>query len=307
MHHLPVRTGLRLPIPIVRTLLLPAKFCLLFYPTVWVRHLSSPTTRQPLASMKINLLLASGPPFYSPSPSPRLLISASCVFVFAGDAFSFLTLSFLCLPIMLFSTFVGHRRGTSRQFVKQGPDHRAPVRRARRGYAAFDPTTVITHHGPYSGVAACATQRPESGWAPHGGGPPPSPKRVTFVVPRLPCLVVNRRAANPNDQTAAANSLCATGSADGIKCAVVAQPGNHDWPFAARASPRALPVDGGTSRHARSGGAPAACTPAAVTTAAAPPRRNPHASLQGGGEVGRRSTVSGRGGCRTNPPEPEPP
>ncbi len=49
------------------------------------------------------------------------------------------------------------------------------------------------------------------------------------------------RAANPNDQTAAANSLCATGSADGITCAVVAQPGKHDWPFAARAFAAALP------------------------------------------------------------------
>jgi hypothetical protein len=48
-------------------------------------------------------------------------------------------------------------------------------------------------------------------------------------------------AANANDQTAAANSLCATGSAHGIKCAVMAQPGKHDWPFAARAFAAALP------------------------------------------------------------------
>ena len=53
-------------------------------------------------------------------------------------------------------------------------------------------------------------------------------------------MVVNA-AANPNDQTAAANSLCATGSADGIKCAVVTQPGKHDWPFAAHAFAAALP------------------------------------------------------------------
>jgi hypothetical protein len=52
--------------------------------------------------------------------------------------------------------------------------------------------------------------------------------------------VVNA-AVSTNDQTAAANSLCATGSADGIKCAVVAQPGKHDWPFAARAFAAALP------------------------------------------------------------------
>jgi len=52
--------------------------------------------------------------------------------------------------------------------------------------------------------------------------------------------VVNA-AANPNDQTAAANSLCATGSANGIKCAVVVQPGKHDWPFAAHAFAAGLP------------------------------------------------------------------
>jgi S-formylglutathione hydrolase FrmB len=88
-------------------------------------------------------------------------------------------------------------------------------------YAAFDPTTVITHHGPYAGVA---------GWFDINGPAQSSPPRP----------VVNA-AANPNDQTAAANSLCATGSADGIKCAVVAQPGKHDWPFAARAFAAALP------------------------------------------------------------------
>jgi S-formylglutathione hydrolase FrmB len=87
-------------------------------------------------------------------------------------------------------------------------------------YAAFDPTTVITHHGPYAGV----TGRFDINGA-------ASPSRN---------VVVNA-AANPNDQTAAANSLCATGSADGIKCAVVTQPGKHDWPFAAHAFAAALP------------------------------------------------------------------
>jgi S-formylglutathione hydrolase FrmB len=86
-------------------------------------------------------------------------------------------------------------------------------------YAAYDPTTVITHHGPYAGVA---------GWFDINGT---TPQRD---------VVVNA-AANPNDQTAAANSLCATGSADGINCAVVTQPGKHDWPFAAHAFAAALP------------------------------------------------------------------
>jgi S-formylglutathione hydrolase FrmB len=87
-------------------------------------------------------------------------------------------------------------------------------------YAAFDPTTAITRHGPYAGVA---------GWFDINGTTPPSGTAVVNA------------AANPNDQTAAANSLCATGSAAGIKCAVVAQPGKHDWPFAARAFAAALP------------------------------------------------------------------
>jgi S-formylglutathione hydrolase FrmB len=87
-------------------------------------------------------------------------------------------------------------------------------------YAAFDPTTVITRHGPYAGVAGRFDI--------NGATPPPR-------------NVVVNAAANPNDQTAAANSLCATGSADGIKCAVVTQPGKHDWPFAAHAFAAALP------------------------------------------------------------------
>jgi S-formylglutathione hydrolase FrmB len=86
-------------------------------------------------------------------------------------------------------------------------------------YAAYDPTTVITHHGPYAGVA---------GWFDINGT---TPQRDAVV----------NAAANPNDQTAAANSLCATGSADGINCAVVTQPGKHDWPFAAHAFAAALP------------------------------------------------------------------
>jgi S-formylglutathione hydrolase FrmB len=89
-------------------------------------------------------------------------------------------------------------------------------------YAAFDPMTVITHHGPYARLA---------GWFAINGTAQSSPPRP---------MVVNA-AASPNDQTAAANSLCATGSAVGIKCAVVTQPGKHDWPFAARAFVAALP------------------------------------------------------------------
>jgi S-formylglutathione hydrolase FrmB len=47
--------------------------------------------------------------------------------------------------------------------------------------------------------------------------------------------------APPNDQAKAANSLCALGSSHGIACAVVAQPGTHDWPFATGAFKASLP------------------------------------------------------------------
>ena len=82
-------------------------------------------------------------------------------------------------------------------------------------YAAFDPTTVITRHGPYLGI---------DGWFDVSVG------RGGRVGPH-----------NSTDQTAAANSLCAVGGANGIKCAVVSQPGKHDWPFAAHAFAAALP------------------------------------------------------------------
>ena len=70
-------------------------------------------------------------------------------------------------------------------------------------WAAFDPTTVITRHGPYSGV---------SGLLPTVAG-----------------------------QDGAANALCALGWTHGIPCAVVPLPGKHDWPFAGRAFAAALP------------------------------------------------------------------
>jgi S-formylglutathione hydrolase FrmB len=86
-------------------------------------------------------------------------------------------------------------------------------------WAAFDPTTVINRHGRYTGVA---------GWFAISDGPP-APGRLRTA------------AAYAGNQTTAANSLCAVGSAHGIDCAVIAQPGKHDWPFAARAFASALP------------------------------------------------------------------
>ncbi len=77
-------------------------------------------------------------------------------------------------------------------------------------YAAFDPATVISRHGRYSGV---------SGW-----------------------FAVNGAGASPPPQTAAAaQSLCTLGASHGIDCAVLTRPGKHDWPFAGAAFAEALP------------------------------------------------------------------
>jgi S-formylglutathione hydrolase FrmB len=101
-------------------------------------------------------------------------------------------------------------------------------------YAAFDPSTVITRHGPYTDV---------TGWFDINGGPAVAPPRNVMNANNNGGIGLGGRdaAANPGDQTAAANSLCALGSANGIRCAVVSQPGKHDWPFASHAFAAALP------------------------------------------------------------------
>jgi len=100
-------------------------------------------------------------------------------------------------------------------------------------WAAFDPSTVITRHGPYSGVA---------GWFTISSDGPPPPRRDLAMGDSATARLAGREAAaNPSNQTAAALSLCALGRINGIDCAVVSQPGKHDWPFADRAFASALP------------------------------------------------------------------
>ncbi|ORA85481.1 esterase family protein [Mycobacterium malmoense] len=97
-------------------------------------------------------------------------------------------------------------------------------------WAAFDPVTVMNRHGHYTGV---------SGWfdVPASSGP------RNFAEEANPTLSAPSTdpAANPEGQDAAANSLCAVATAHGITCAVVTQPGRHDWPFAAQAFAASLP------------------------------------------------------------------
>ncbi|HUO41052.1 MAG TPA: esterase family protein, partial [Mycobacterium sp.] len=98
-------------------------------------------------------------------------------------------------------------------------------------YAAFDPTTVITKHGPYTGV---------SGWFAISSSP-----QVQYHNPNANSNAVGLGgrdgAGNPGDQTMAANTLCALGRANGIDCAVVTTPGKHDWPFARETFSSSLP------------------------------------------------------------------
>jgi S-formylglutathione hydrolase FrmB len=96
-------------------------------------------------------------------------------------------------------------------------------------WAAFDPTTVITKHGRYTGI---------SGWFAVNSVPTHA---VTVAGTATTGSDGRGVTANPNDTAAAADSLCMLGRANGIDCAVVAQPGRHDWPFASRAFATALP------------------------------------------------------------------
>jgi S-formylglutathione hydrolase FrmB len=99
-------------------------------------------------------------------------------------------------------------------------------------YSAFDPATVITNRGRYSAV---------NGWFDIPGVPNTQHRPTTAAGIGAIAVGNHDGAANPEGQDVAANSLCALGSAHGIRCSVVTQPGRHDWPFAAQAFGAALP------------------------------------------------------------------
>jgi S-formylglutathione hydrolase FrmB len=97
-------------------------------------------------------------------------------------------------------------------------------------WAGYDPITVMNKHGRYSGV---------SGWF----DIPASSDAQNLAEATNPALIATHTDpfANPEGQDAAARALCDVASANGITCAVVTQPGKHDWPFAAQAFAAALP------------------------------------------------------------------
>ena len=98
-------------------------------------------------------------------------------------------------------------------------------------WAAFDPSTVITKHGRYSGVSVWFAV----------SSTPVTQKRNANVGSNAVGLGGRDAAGNPGDQTQAADTLCALGKANGITCAVVSTPGKHDWPFATDAFASSLP------------------------------------------------------------------
>lgn len=91
----------------------------------------------------------------------------------------------------------------------------------------FDPLTVMTRHGRYTGL---------SGWFDI-----PTPPGAHNVAQAGDPSLASTAAANPEGQDAAAHALCTIAKANGISCAVVTQPGKHDWPFAAQAFDASLP------------------------------------------------------------------
>ena len=98
----------------------------------------------------------------------------------------------------------------------------------------FDPATVIRRHGRYDGV---------SGWFAISSDN--APKRYRSLAVETDAGAIGMGGQDkilyPDDQTAAAQRLCKLGLANDIDCAIVAQPGKHDWPFASRAFATALP------------------------------------------------------------------
>jgi len=97
---------------------------------------------------------------------------------------------------------------------------------------AFDPATVITRHGRYHDVA---------GWFDISSNAPKHYRSISVADADAVGLGGQDNVRYPDDQTAAAERLCRLGRANGIDCAIVVQPGKHDWPFAGKAFATALP------------------------------------------------------------------
>jgi S-formylglutathione hydrolase FrmB len=109
-------------------------------------------------------------------------------------------------------------------------------------WTSFDPSAVLIKHGHYEGI-----------WA-------------AFVVSGARMDRKNRALSADRVETDAARRLCDLGGANGMRCAVVAMPGKHDWPFAGSAFAATLPWL--TAHLQTPGAAPAPMPPGSPTLSA---------------------------------------
>ena len=119
---------------------------------------------------------------------------------------------------------VGPNAGTKEQTIARlfGGDENA--------WAAFDPRTVITQHGLYPGVSAWFATSVET----------PQVYRAPTDTRELPATDLGPD-ANSEDHAAVANYLCELVSTHGVECAVVPEPGRHDFASASKIFGDALP------------------------------------------------------------------
>jgi S-formylglutathione hydrolase FrmB len=130
----------------------------------------------------------------------------------------------------LFGSFVdidgqfGPNAGTKQQTIARlfGGDAAA--------WAAFDPQTVIVNHGLYKDI---------SGWFSVSVDAPTVYRLPAQTEPPAPGAPSGSETSE--DHAAVANQLCDLASAHGIECAVVPNPGNHDFSSAASGFAAALP------------------------------------------------------------------
>jgi S-formylglutathione hydrolase FrmB len=97
-------------------------------------------------------------------------------------------------------------------------------------WAAFDPRTVIANQGTYTGMSgwfAVSVDTPSVYHAPNDTTPVPTGDPS--------------QSPNSANHAAVANSLCRLASIHGVECAVVPDPGKHDFSFAASSFAAALP------------------------------------------------------------------
>ncbi|GAA4477896.1 alpha/beta hydrolase-fold protein [Rhodococcus olei] len=138
----------------------------------------------------------------------------------------------------LFSTFVdiagdhGPTAGTKDQTIDRlyGGDSAQ--------WAAYDPATVMSVHGPYTGVSGLFEDTDGTGRR-RGGGNRPAPRSQPGSDDRAG--IGGHDGTPDTDEKGAATDLCTAATAVGITCDVHTAPGGHTWQFAASAFADSLP------------------------------------------------------------------